>query len=1122
MTNRLPQANAFEPDKPGTAARASAEAAIKALQQRRGIFVDAVRATRMAMALTDPTLPGNPIVFANQSFLDLSGYGMEEVLGQQPYFMNGPDTDPEDADRFRRILERDEDGVVETVQYAKSGRRFVATVLLSAFKDEDGRTLHHFLSWADVTRRVDAEDEVASLRQAQGALMESEAHHRGLYGALRESEERQAFLLRLSDALRPLADAAQIQATTTQLVGDHLGADRVMYAEVAGDRGAEVGAIRAQYVRPASAEQPAPRPFPAQFTFEPYGAEIMARRYSGEGLIVSDVDADPAFAPAERAAWAQGGVRAAIVAPLVKDGQLVAEFGVHSERARAWTDGEISLVREVAERTWAAAQRARAEAALRLSEERYRKLFSSMDEAYAVVEVMKDETGAWSNFRFIDVNPAFMQHTGMPYPVGRTATELLGTPNPRWAQMYGQALDTGEPLRVEEAELMLGRIFDLNIFSLDPAQSRVAVLFTDVTERKQAEQALRESDDRKAFLLSLSDALRAETSPDAIAERAIAMVAKQLRLDRCYLATYRLEDDRADITHQIGNGRIPPMPATIRLSDFPQAFQVVLGETLVIEDVLESNDLSPVDRRNIERLGMRAVLAASLRKGAHRPVWVIVAASAEPRRWTKSEIALLEAVAERTWTTIERATAEATLRATEERFRLLVESVRDYAIFTMDRAGVITSWPAGAQAVFGWPSEEMLGRSVDVTFVPEDIANDAPRWEREVAAREGVAPNVREHLRRDGSRIFIDGSTQSLLGRDGRVQGFLKIDQDVTEARRVQNVLAQSEDRLRLALQVGQLAAWDWDLETGAVSWSDEHYLMQGYDVGEVTPSYEAWAARVHPDDRAETEAALRQARDTGQAYAREFRSLHPDGAVRWLSASGRFFFDPQGRPVRMVGAMVDITERREWEGRQAVLVAELQHRTRNLIGVVRSIAGQTMAETGPTEAFREAFNHRLGALARVQGLLSRSDETPITIESLIRMELDALGARIEPGLIDLGGPPARIRHSVVQTMALALHELATNARKYGALSNEQGRLSVRWRTYADESGERLALEWREVGGQPPTAELDRKGGYGRELIERALPYSLNARTSFEHDEAGLRCTIDMPLTRTKSRRTAP
>lgn len=210
-----------------------------------------------------------------------------------------------------------------------------------------------------------------------------------------------------------------------------------------------------------------------------------------------------------------------------------------------------------------------------------------------------------------------------------------------------------------------------------------------------------------------------------------------------------------------------------------------------------------------------------------------------------------------------------------------------------------------------------------------------------------------------------------------------------------------------------------------------------------------------------------------------------------------------------------ELTEQaQQAEAKLQVMVAELQHRTRNLLGVVTAIANRTMARTGPTEEFRRQFNARLAALSRVQSLLSRADSKPIAIGALIRMELEALGADASDGRITLAGPEVGLRASVVQTLALALHELATNARKYGALASENGVLRITWavrQAGGDESS--LAVEWVEESvGHKPEEEGTARNGYGRELIERALPYTLNAKTSFELNDDGVRCTIDLPL----------
>ena len=206
--------------------------------------------------------------------------------------------------------------------------------------------------------------------------------------------------------------------------------------------------------------------------------------------------------------------------------------------------------------------------------------------------------------------------------------------------------------------------------------------------------------------------------------------------------------------------------------------------------------------------------------------------------------------------------------------------------------------------------------------------------------------------------------------------------------------------------------------------------------------------------------------------------------------------------------------EARQAEARLEVMVAELQHRTRNLIAVVSAIANRTMARTGPSEAFRMQFNDRLAALSRVQGLLSRADIEPITIGELIRLELDALGADASDERITLQGPSVVLRATVVQTMALVIHELATNARKHGALAADNRVLKVTWAVrQVGGAASNLALEWIEEGiDRALNQESATQMGYGRELIERALPYALNATTSFELTHDGVRCTIDLPL----------
>ncbi|ABY30293.1 histidine kinase dimerization/phosphoacceptor domain -containing protein [Methylorubrum extorquens] len=158
--------NEFQQDLSGTPARTLAERHIEAIRQHGGIFVDAVRLTRMPMIVTDATLPGNPIIFANQAFAELSGYSLEDLLGQDPHFMNGPETDPATVQEYEAAIRESRNATLEILQYCKDGKPFRAMLFASPLDDGQGTVTNHFLSYLDITRRVEAEKDLQELTAA--------------------------------------------------------------------------------------------------------------------------------------------------------------------------------------------------------------------------------------------------------------------------------------------------------------------------------------------------------------------------------------------------------------------------------------------------------------------------------------------------------------------------------------------------------------------------------------------------------------------------------------------------------------------------------------------------------------------------------------------------------------------------------------------------------------------------------------------------------------------------------------------------------------------------------------------------------------------------------------------
>ncbi|TGN49289.1 PAS domain S-box protein, partial [Paracoccus liaowanqingii] len=454
----------------------------------------------------------------------------------------------------------------------------------------------------------------------------------------------------------------------------------------------------------------------------------------------------------------------------------------------------------------------------------------------------------------------------------------------------------------------------------------------------------------------------------------------------------------------------------------------------------------------------------------------------------------------------------ADLREREERLALIVENARDYAIFTTDPEGVITDWWEGAEAVFGWSRAEAVGMDARVLFTAEDRDRGAPGTEMRLALTTGRAPEVRWHLRKDGSRVFIEGAL-TRLGTEAAATGFLKIGQDMTDRHRAADALQASKARLKSLVEGIPQLVWR-ACDKGLWTWVSAQWLdFTGQSPEDSFGS--GWYAVVHPDDHAEVRRAWDAATKSGLLDVEYRIRRASDGAWIWHHSRSVPVRNEAGRIGEWLGTSTDVQALKELQEGQEVLVAELQHRTRNLIAVIRAISDKTARGSDGVADFRARFHDRLAALSRVQGLLSRlADPDRVTFDELIRAELAAMCGECER--LTLRGPPGiRLRSSTVQTLAMALHELATNAVKYGALGQPQGRLDVRWSLDPSGEGARpwLHIDWRETGvTMPPPGTPPAHPGQGRELIERALPYQLNARTHYDLGPEGVHCTISLPV----------
>jgi len=401
-------------------------------------------------------------------------------------------------------------------------------------------------------------------------------------------------------------------------------------------------------------------------------------------------------------------------------------------------------------------------------------------------------------------------------------------------------------------------------------------------------------------------------------------------------------------------------------------------------------------------------------------------------------------------------------------------------------------------------------------------AREVERVEAEVrkALARGGSFTLQCRVRRsdDGSEIHLGLRGEARReGADG-LTAIVGVVQDITAQVATRAALHAGEQRLRIATSLAALGIFEWHMLDDQAVWENERmFAIFGRRVEDGTVGKREFLEHVlHPDDRAAFRTAISNAlrgdavlKATGRIRRRS------DGAWRIIDLAGRFEQDPHHRlPRRLIGVVADVTERRLAEERQTLLIRELHHRVKNTLATVQAIVGSTARTASSIESFYEAFVGRIMSLAHTHSVLTEDTWQTASLRTLLANELRPYVDIPQDGAGDarlrLEGPPVDLTSEVAVPIGMAIHELTTNAAKYGALSTPDGRVAVTWSLTTDGANGMLDFAWRESGGpavRPPTRQ-----GFGSRLLQRVLTAQVRADVTMDYHADGFCLHMRAPL----------
>jgi PAS domain S-box-containing protein len=432
---------------------------------------------------------------------------------------------------------------------------------------------------------------------------------------------------------------------------------------------------------------------------------------------------------------------------------------------------------------------------------------------------------------------------------------------------------------------------------------------------------------------------------------------------------------------------------------------------------------------------------------------------------------------------------------------------------------------AAFERLTGYARDEVVGRNCRFLQGPETRPEDVSRLRDAIGRSERIEIDLLNH-RKDGTPFWNRLLVAPVFDRSRHLRYYVASQHDVTleretlalleaeqreleaSAAETQVRLADSAARLQFALKAGRLGAWTFDPASQHLDASDGCKIVFGYDPGAAF-GYPEFLETIHPEDRARVVEAIQETIATGCDYDIEYRIVTPAAEVRWVAIRGELLTRADGTALSMTGFSTDITERKRTEEHRALLAGELTHRVKNTLATVSAIVNQTLRDAASMSEARDTIGARIGSLAVAHDLLLRDEVEGATIADIVTgvmAPFDDGGGR----LFSVEGPHVRLEPRVTLALSMALHELATNAAKYGALHVAGGHVTISWSVGIGEGGRRLAFMWEETGGPVVTAPT--RTGFGSRMIERVLAQHMRGTARIEYRDTGVVFTIDAPL----------